>query len=62
MHLLLLVLGEVFGLQDEGGWLRRQLSLLLKQLWGERVNRRTVEAIDSLIAPEQIADYISDLR
>lgn len=62
LRVLLVLLDEVFDLRDQGQWLRRQLTILLKQLAGDKLSRRVVETIDWLTSPEQVAEYIRDLR
>lgn len=52
----------MFDLRDQGQWLRRQLTILLKQLAGDKLSRKVVESIDWLTSPEQVAEYIRDLR
>ena len=62
LRVLLVLLDEVFDLRDQGQWLRRQLTILLKQLAGDKLSRKVVETIDWLTSPEQVAEYIRDLR
>jgi len=61
LRVLLVLLDEVFDLRDQGQWLRRQLTILLKQLAGDKLSRKVVESIDWLTSPEQVAEYIRDL-
>lgn len=35
---------------------------MLKQLAGDKLSRKVVESIDWLTSPEQVAEYIRDLR
>ena len=51
---------EVFDV-GQNHWLRRQLTGLLTQLVGEKVNRKVAKTIDWLTSTEQIAEYIRDL-
>ena len=62
LRVLLVLLDEVFDLREQGQWLRRQLTILLKQLAGDKLSRKVVETIDWLTSPEQVAEYIRDLR
>ncbi len=62
VHVLLVLFDEVFDVPGGGQWLRRQITTLVSQLIGDKINRKAIETIQWLTSPEQIAEYMRDLR
>lgn len=58
LRILLLLMDEVFDLRSKDQWFRRRIMLFLKQIlkamFGEIVNRRIVDYVEYVTAPEQV--------
>ncbi|KAJ8377203.1 hypothetical protein AAFF_G00264980 [Aldrovandia affinis] len=66
LRVMLLLMDEVFDLKERNQWLRRNIKNLLQQLiratYGDTINRKIVDHVDFLTAPEQVADYVKRFR
>uniref|UniRef100_A0A669CGF8 Sorting nexin 13 n=1 Tax=Oreochromis niloticus TaxID=8128 RepID=A0A669CGF8_ORENI len=66
LRVMLLLMDEVFDLKEKNQWLRRNIKNLLQQLiratYGDTINRKIVDHVDSLTSPEQVADYVKRFR
>ena len=66
LRIILLMMDEVFDLQERNQWLRRQIVAVLRQLikamFGDIVNRRIVDYFAQMTSPEKIGSYIDSLK
>uniref|UniRef100_A0A6Q2Y0P2 Sorting nexin 13 n=2 Tax=Esox lucius TaxID=8010 RepID=A0A6Q2Y0P2_ESOLU len=66
LRVMLLLMDEVFDLKERNQWLRRNIKNLLQQLiratYGDTINRKIVDHVDFMTAPEQVADYVKKFR
>ncbi|KAI1902512.1 hypothetical protein AGOR_G00045520 [Albula goreensis] len=66
LRVMLLLMDEVFDLKERNQWLRRNIKNLLQQLiratYGDTINRKIVDHVDFMTAPEQVADYVKRFR
>ncbi|XP_042214130.1 sorting nexin-13-like [Homarus americanus] len=66
LRILLLLMDEVFDLRSKDQWFRRRIMLFLRQIlkamFGDIVNRRIVDYVAFITAPEQVADYIKTFK
>lgn len=66
LRIILLLMDEVFDLQERNQWLRRQIVAVLRQLikamFGDIVNRRIVDYFAQMTSPERIGSYIESLK
>ena len=66
LAILLTLLNEVFDVSVGDQWLRRQLSVILRQLLAsavsDKMGRRITEVLDSYASAERIADSIAQMR
>ena len=66
LRIILLLMDEVFDLQERNQWLRRQIVAVLRQLikamFGDIVNRKIVEYFAQMTAPDKIGSYIDSLK
>ncbi|KAG9333163.1 hypothetical protein JZ751_013421 [Albula glossodonta] len=57
---------DMFDLKERNQWLRRNIKNLLQQLiratYGDTINRKIVDHVDFMTAPEQVADYVKRFR
>ena len=61
VHMMMVLLEELFDLSDKSSWLRRQLPMILKQLAGGKISRQVVSTTDWLTSSQQTALYIRGL-
>ena len=61
--ILLILMDEVFDLKRKNQWLRRQIvaavQQLLRTLFGDRMNRKIIDYVESALSAEQVAQYIA---
>ncbi|XP_039379354.1 sorting nexin-13 isoform X2 [Mauremys reevesii] len=66
LRVMLLLMDEVFDLKERNQWLRRNIKNLLQQLiratYGDTINRKIVDHVDSMTSPEQVADAVKRFR
>eukprot|EP00111_Clytia_hemisphaerica_P023389 TCONS_00068881-protein len=66
LRILLLLMDEVFDLQDRNQWLRRRIVVILRQIikaiFGDGINRKIVEHVDFSTSSQQIAEYVKQFR
>ncbi|KAM9307617.1 sorting nexin-13 isoform 2-T2 [Gastrophryne carolinensis] len=66
LRVMLLLMDEVFDLKERNQWLRRQITSLLQQLiratYGDTINRKIVDHVESMTSPDQVADYVKHFR
>ncbi|KAM5156928.1 sorting nexin-13 isoform 1-T1 [Mantella aurantiaca] len=66
LRVMLLLMDEVFDLKERNQWLRRQITTLLQQLiratYGDTINRKIVDHVESMTSPDQVADYVKHFR
>ncbi|XP_050992700.1 sorting nexin-13 isoform X3 [Labeo rohita] len=66
LRVMLLLMDEVFDLKERNQWLRRNIKNLLQQLikatYGDTINRKIVDHVDSMTSPEQVSDYVKRFR
>uniref|UniRef100_A0A674IAL6 Sorting nexin-13 n=1 Tax=Terrapene triunguis TaxID=2587831 RepID=A0A674IAL6_9SAUR len=66
LRVMLLLMDEVFDLKERNQWLRRNIKNLLQQLiratYGDTINRKIVDHVDSMTSPEQVADGVKRFR
>ena len=66
LAILLTLLNEVFDVSVGDQWLRRQLSVILRQLLAsavsDKMGRRITEVLDSYASAQRIADSIAQIR
>ncbi|XP_068092097.1 sorting nexin-13 isoform X2 [Hyperolius riggenbachi] len=66
LRVMLLLMDEVFDLKERNQWLRRQITSLLQQLiratYGDTINRKIVDHVESMTSPDQVADYVKNFR
>lgn len=62
----MLLMDEMFDLRHRDQWLRRQLVMLLKQIFraafGSKINTRIIEGVEALTSTESVADCIKQLK
>ena len=65
VHITVKLVDEIFDLGSQNQWLRRQLTILLKQLmsnaFGGKINRKLVDVIEWVSSTDQISNYIKTL-
>ncbi|XP_043397049.1 sorting nexin-13 isoform X5 [Chelonia mydas] len=66
LRVMLLLMDEVFDLKERNQWLRRNIKNLLQQLiratYGDTINRKIVDHVDSMTSPDQVADAVKRFR
>ncbi|XP_045123507.1 sorting nexin-13-like isoform X2 [Portunus trituberculatus] len=66
LRILLQLMDEVFDLRSKDQWFRRRIMLFLRQIlkamFGDIVNRRIVDYVAFITAPEQVADYVKTFK
>jgi len=66
LRILLLLMDEVFDLQDRNQWLRRRIVVILRQIiktiFGDGINRKIVDYVDFSTSSQQIAEYVKQFR
>ncbi|PIK56695.1 putative sorting nexin-13 isoform X1 [Apostichopus japonicus] len=66
LRVMMLLMDEMFDLRHRDQWLRRQLVMLLKQIFraafGSKINTRIIEGVEALTSTESVADYIKQLK
>lgn len=62
LHIMLLLMDEVFDLKSRNQWLRRRIVVILQQIaktmFGDSINRKIIEHVAWLASPEQMAEYL----
>uniref|UniRef100_A0A5S6QNQ0 PXA domain-containing protein n=1 Tax=Trichuris muris TaxID=70415 RepID=A0A5S6QNQ0_TRIMR len=62
LRILMLLVDEIFGLQEQNQWIRRRMVSFLQQLihamYGSSLNRKIVEYVHWLTSEEQVINYI----
>ena len=66
LRIILLMMDEVFDLQERNQWLRRQivavLRTLIKAMFGDIANRKIVDYFAQMTSQEKIGSYIDSLK
>lgn len=66
LRVMMLLMDEVFDLRLRDQWLRRQLVMLLKQIFraafGSKMNAKIIEGVEAFTSTEQVADYIKRFK
>nr|CAB3266454.1 sorting nexin-13 [Phallusia mammillata] len=66
LGILLLLMDEVFDLKKRNQWLRRQIVAALQQviraIFGDRMNKKIVDYVDSALSADQVAEYVKKFR
>ncbi|ESN97474.1 hypothetical protein HELRODRAFT_193210 [Helobdella robusta] len=66
LHIMLLLLDEIFDLKTRNQWLRRRIVAILQQIaktmFGDSINRKIIESVAYYTSPDQIAEYLKMFR
>ncbi|KFD47509.1 hypothetical protein M513_11603 [Trichuris suis] len=66
LRILMLLVDEIFGLQEQNQWIRRRMVSFLQQLihamYGSSLNRKIVEYVHWLTSEEQVTNYVKLFR
>ncbi|VDK75333.1 unnamed protein product [Litomosoides sigmodontis] len=66
LRVLVLLIGEVFGVRSRNAWFRRRLVTLLNQFvhatMGSSLNRKIIDIVQWLTSKQQVAQYLVALR
>lgn len=66
LRVLVLLIGEVFGVRARNAWFRRRLVALLHQFvhatMGSSLNRRIIDIVQWLTSRQQVAQYLIAFR
>lgn len=66
LRILLLLMDEVFDLQERNQWLRRRIVVILRQIiktiFGDGINRKILDYVDFSTSSQQITEYVKQFR
>ena len=66
LRIILLMMDEVFDLQERNQWLRRQivavLRTLIKAMFGDIANRKIVDYFAQMTSPETLCSYLESFK
>lgn len=66
LRVLVLLIGEVFGVRSRNAWFRRRLVALLNQFvhatMGSSLNRKIIDIVQWLTSKQQVAQYLAAFR
>lgn len=62
LRIMLLLMDEVFDLQSRNQWLRRRIVTLLRQMFGDIVNRKILDYVEELTGASRVASYLSHIK
>lgn len=66
LHIMLLLMDEVFDLRSRNQWLRRRIVVILQQIaktmFGDSINRKIIDHVAYLTSPEQMAEYLKHFK
>lgn len=66
LHIMLLLMDEIFDLKNRNQWLRRRIVAMLQQIaktmFGDSINRKIIDNVAYFTSPDQIAEYFKLFR